>query len=230
MIVIIFGSPGSGKGTQSELISSSFNLHTFETSKLLEYEFNNSNDDNFFEVDGEKFYIKDEKKIWETGGLCSPPFVTQLVLKEIRRLHSEGKGIVFSGSPRTIYEGEKIAPVLKELYPNKIKVILLDVSAEDAIHRNSNRRICTLMRHSILFSEETKHLKFCPIDGSELKRRKGLDDPETIKVRLIEFRKRTMPLLDFFNNNDLPVNKIDGADTPVNVFNNIVKVLKDDKN
>ncbi len=230
MIVIILGPPGSGKGTQAELVSSTFNLHCFETSKILEWKFKNSGEDDFIEADGKKFYIKDEKKLWETGFLCSPPFVAQLVVEKIKELHAEGKGIVFSGSPRTLYEGEKVTPFLKELYgADDTKVIYLNVSPEETIHRNSNRRICKLMRHSILYSEETKDLKFCPIDGSELQKREGLDDVESIKVRIKEFEDRTKPLFDFFRKEGFSVNEINGSLSPVEVFGEIMRALEDDK-
>ena len=50
----------------------------------------------------------------------------------------------------------------------------------------------------ILYSKETENLTSCPLDGSKLIRRKGLDDLETLKVRLKEYKERTFPLLDYF--------------------------------
>ena len=228
-IIILLGSPGSGKGTQSDLLSSSMNLFYFETSKILEDRFNFSSEDDFIEVNQEKFYTRDEKKLWETGSLCSPQFVTELVQEKIKDLHKQGKGIIFSGSPRTIYEGEKIIPLIKDLYgAENIDVVLLEISPEETIYRNSHRKICKLMRHSILYSEETKDLNFCPIDGSELMKREGLDDPETIKVRIKEFQERTMPLVDLFERHGLKVNLINGSKSPAEVFNETLKAIGND--
>ncbi len=228
MVIIILGSPGSGKGTQAELISSVFNLHYFETSKILEDRFKKVGDNDYIEADGEKFYTKDEKNHWMTGLLVSPPFVTRLVIEEIDGLHEQGKGICFSGSPRTLYEGEKVVPHLKKLYGTEnIKVVFLQVTPEDTIYRNSNRRICSLMRHPILYSKDTENLEFCPIDGSKLLKREGLDDPETIKVRIKEFEERTMPLIELFEREGLSVNRIDGSRPPADVFEEIMKALKD---
>ena len=85
------------------------------------------------------------------------------------------------------------------------------------------------MRHPILYSDETKGLKFCPIDGSELIKREGLDDIESIKVRIKEFEERTLPLIDFFEEEGLSVNEINGSNSPAQVFEEIMKFLKDDK-
>ena len=51
------------------------------------------------------------------------------------------------------------------------------------------------------------------------------DSPEVIKVRLKEFKDRTMPLLKLFEKQGLIVDKIDGSPSPVNVFKSILKAL-----
>jgi len=226
LVIIIMGSPGAGKGTQGELLAEKLNLYPFETSKILEEKFLGAGKESFVKVEGKKYFLKNEKKLWETGKWCSPPFVTSLVIEKIRKLFEEGKDLLFSGSPKTVYEGEKIIPLLKKLYGSKnIQVIFLATSAKETIFRNSHRRICELMRHSILYSKETVNLKKCPLDGSRLVTRGKLDKTEIIKVRLKEFEERTLPLIKFFKEEGLKVKKINGSPPPAIVFKNILKAL-----
>ena len=226
MVIIIIGPPGSGKGTQGELLAEKFNLYYLETSKILEEKFKENNKKNII-IEGEKYFLEKEKEKWEKGFLCSPPFVTYLIREKIKKLFEEGKNLVLAGSPRTIYEGERIIPLLKNLYGEKnLKVILLEIPAKETIFRNSHRRICQLMRHPIVYAKETRDLKICPLDGSKLIKREGLDDPETIKVRLKEYKERTYPLIKYFKEQGLKVKKINGSPPPAIVFQNILKSLK----
>ena len=224
--MILLGPPGSGKGTQAELLAERFNLYYFETSRILEEKFRTGKGGESMRVGGKDYKISDEKKNWETGKLCSPPFVTYLVARKIKELHHEGKNIILSGSPRTLYEGEKIVPILKELFGvNNIKVFFLELTPEQTIWRNTHRRICELMRHPILYTEENAKLKKCPFDGSILLERKGLDDPETIKVRLKEYKERTYPLIQYFTKERLLVIKINGEQSVEDVFKDILKSM-----
>ena len=227
-VVVLFGPPGAGKGTQSNLLSEKLGLYLFETSSILEKKFKEADSGKrFFEIDGEKFDVFDEKKKWEEGILCSPPFVTLLVMERIRELYEDGKSLVLSGSPRTLYEAEKILPLLKELYGEEnIKVVLVEITPEQTIFRNSHRKICELMRHSILYNEETEKLTICPLDGSRLTKREGLDDPETIKVRLKEYKERTFPIFDYFEKHGLGIKKINGEQSVSDVFKDVMKAIE----
>jgi adenylate kinase len=225
-VIILLGPPGSGKGTQGTLLAEKLGLYYFETSKILEESFNGHREGEFVEIGGEKFYFAKEKENWENGLLVSPAFVVYLSEGKIRNLHKEEKGIVFSGALRTMPEAEKLMSLVKELYGERnINIILLEINAENSVFRNSNRRICELMRHPILYSEETKNLNNCPIDGSKLIKRE-LDNPETIKIRLKEYEERTLPIVEYFNRENLRVKKINGEQSVADVYGDILKVLE----
>lgn len=226
-VVIILGQPGSGKGTQAELVAGKLNLYSLETSKLIETKVMNAKEGEYAEVDGQKYYFSHEKELWTQGILCSPPFVSWLVKTKLEELAKEGRGVVMSGSPRTLVEGQNLIPLLKNLYgAENIKVVLLELTAEQTIWRNSHRRICELMRHPILFSKETENLTKCPLDGSNLVKREGLDDPKTIKVRLKEYAERTFPLVDFLKKENLPVINVNGEQSVGDVYRDVLAALK----
>ena len=225
-IIIIIGPPGSGKGTQANLLAEKLDFYHFEMSKILEGLFKNKKINKAFSINGEKYSLKKEKQLWDTGKLCSTLFVIYLIKDRIKRLFEEKKGIIFSGNPRTLKEAEEILPFLEKLYEKKnILIFLLNLSEKQSVWRNSRRRICQLMRHSILHTNETKNLTACPFDGSKLIK-KSLDEPEIIKKRYEIYRQQTLPLIDFAKNQKFKVLDIDGEQSIVEVFKNISSKIK----
>jgi len=217
------GPPGSGKGTQAELLAEKLNIFHLETSKIIETNLKDIKKNDFLVVEGKKYFLIEERKKRESGELMSPPLINFWIKCKTKELKKEGEGIIFSGSPRTLYEGERLIPFLKKIYGNKnIKVILLEVSPEESIWRNSHRKTCELMRHPILFTKETVKLTKCPFDGSKLMFRKD-DTPEIIKERLKEYGKRTFPLIKLFKKEGLEVKKVNGEQSVADVFNDILE-------
>jgi len=225
--IMLFGPPGAGKGTQAELLAEKTGYHHLESSKVIEACFKKENPEKIFEIDGQKYKIGDEKERWATGLLASPPFVFYLMAEKIKEIASEDKSVIFSGSPRTIYEAEREIPLLKELYGvENMKSVLLEITAETTIFRNSHRRICELIRHSILFSPETEKLTKCPLDGSDLVKRAGLDDPETIKKRLEVFKEETYPVVDIIQKEGIYLRKINGEQSISDIHNEVLKAIQ----
>jgi len=227
-VIILLGPPGAGKGTQAELLSSKLDLYLFETSKILEEKFLASIDskERFIQVGEEKYDVLNEKELWKRGELCSPPFVSYLVKAKLKKLFDLDNNLVIAGSPRTLFEAKEIAPFLKELYGEEnIKIFLVKISPKETIFRNSHRRICELLRHPVLYNEETIKLTKCPLDGSKLMIREGLDDPETIKIRLKEYKERTFPLIDYLKEEGLEVKEINGEQSVTDVSKDIMKQI-----
>jgi len=228
LVVILLGPPGSGKGTQANLLTDKLNLYCFETSKVGEEKINQAKPGDYITVGGKKYYFEKEKKRWQTGKLWSSPFISYLVKQKIKELAERKRGIVFQGSPRTVEEGKEIIPLLEKLYgKTNIKIFLLELSIDQSIWRNSHRRICELMRHPILYNEETVKLTKCPLDGSKLIKR-ALDKPEIIKKRFEVYEEQTLPLLDYFEEKNFVVKKIKGEQSVADVFSDILKLMEND--
>ena len=225
-VIIILGPPGSGKGTQGELFALKENLYHFETSQILESKFAAAKKGDFVKVGGKKYFLKDELKLRNSGKWNSPPLVSFWVNEKIKSLAKEGKGVVISGSPKTVYEAEQEIPLLKKLYgANNIKVILIKQRPEVSIFRNSKRKICELMRHSILYSKENEELTKCPLDGSNFILRED-KDPKVIKSKLEQYQTRALPVLDYFKRQGLKIKEINGEKSVVDVFNDILKAIE----
>lgn len=226
-IIMLFGQPGAGKGTQAEILADKTGYYHFESSKIIEFHIKNDKPGTVYEIEGGKYKIEDEKERWESGLLNSPPLVVFWMVEKIKELASQEKSIIFSGSPRTVYEAEKEIPLLKQLYGiENIKFIMLEITAEITIFRNSHRRICELARHSILFTPETEKLTQCPLDGSVLVRRKGLDDLETIKKRIDIYKEQTFPVTQVIENEGIKVHKVNGEQSVADVHKDVFTAIQ----
>ena len=136
-VIIVLGQPGSGKGTQAELLAEKFNLYHWETSKIVGKIIEEAKKGEFATIEGKRYYFEKEKDLRKKGKLWDPPFVFYFAGKKLAELAKEKKGIVLSGTPRTLYEGQRIIPLLKKLYGNKnVVVIALKLSAKESIWRN----------------------------------------------------------------------------------------------
>lgn len=225
-IIFLFGPPGAGKGAQAELLSEKLGYYHLESSKVIEHCLKSENPDKIFSIEGKDYKVDDERITWGAGNLNSPPLVVFLMSEKIKELAKDEKSIIFSGSPRTVYEAEREIPLLTDLYGKEnMRFILLEISPETTIFRNSHRRICELMRHSILFSEETEKLTLCPLDGSKLVKRKGLDDPEIIKHRLEIYKNQTFPVVQFVEKEGIKAVMVNGENSVADVYGQILEAI-----
>src|SRR3989344_1350295 len=203
-VVIFIAPPGAGKGTQAELIAKRFGFKHIETSKLGEAKIN---DPELVKKDPE---VAEAKRKYDSGELFPPPWTVKLIMEKIRELAAAGSGVVFSGSPRTLYEAKNEMPELEKLYGREnIKIFNITLSEKESIKRNSSRRICQLNRHPIPGFPHYQDLTTCPEDGSPIIIR-TLDKPETIKERYRVYMAETKPVLDYLKLSDFNVITING--------------------
>ena len=118
MNIVIFGPPGAGKGTQSNLLVKKYNLHQLSTGALLRKEIKNKTEL------GSKI-----SSIINDGNLVSDKIVGDLIEKHISNKNYKNR-LIFDGYPRNLAQARNLYTVLTK-YEQKIDIVLkLSVSLE----------------------------------------------------------------------------------------------------
>jgi adenylate kinase len=125
--LILFGKPGSGKGTQASLIKNKYNLVHISTGDVFRKNMSNKTDLGML-----------AKGYMERGELV-PDEVTVNMLKEELEDHLPCEGFIFDGFPRTSYQAEKLDALLTKYSLNIHLTIALDVDNDTLIKRLLNR-------------------------------------------------------------------------------------------
>jgi adenylate kinase len=196
--IILFGSPGSGKGTQAKLLRQTMGPH-ISTGDMLRSHISAGDDL------GRKAEI-----LIKAGKLVPDELVNQLVA--VRILEPDCKdGLILDGYPRTVQQ----AQVLLELMQNdgfRPAVVHLMVDYEKIVARLGGRRQCPVCGTIYsLTSNPPKIAGTCDLDGSNLITRE--DDKESvIRERLREYDSQTLPILNFFKQAGVSLFEISGGD------------------
>jgi len=222
--VILYGPPGSGKGTLANLLSRNFGFIVFDTGQYLRELLYNP-----------KFRknkaIQKEKLLNRSGKLNTPSFVLKIVLKAAEKIAAADSSVIFTGSPRTIFEafGDKshkgLMKALGELYGrNNVFIFELKVSPKTSIKRNSHREICGICGQPSLFLY-TGRTKCCAVCAGPFKKRKD-DKPEIFETRLAEYRNRTRPIFENLKKTGYKIFSLNGEPAPYRVYREIIAKLK----
>lgn len=196
--VIFYGPPGSGKGTQAELLVKKTGYRHFDTGRYIEAEIN----------DPEKLkspIVKRQKKLFMSGKLCEPKWVISIVEKPIKEFSGKGFGLVFSGSPRVESEafgvkGKKNGTVelLENAYGRKNMIVFwLNIPVAESVRRNS------------------------------LRGRPGLDQPKIIRVRCREYKKETLPILKRMKERGIKIVRVNASPKPQVIAREVFKKFKE---
>jgi adenylate kinase len=125
--IVIFGPPGSGKGTQSEKIIEKYGLVHISTGDILREE-----------VAAQTELGLKAKKIMDQGELVSDKIVIGMIRKKLEG-HQDGPGFIFDGFPRTVNQARELRKALTD-YDERVGVVIsLDVSREELVKRLLNR-------------------------------------------------------------------------------------------
>ena len=216
-IYIFLGRAGCGKGTQAEFLMKKFGLIYLGSGELWRRR-----------AKAEDFTGCKIETTLKTGALAPTSLIFQLWinrLEEIKRAENENfKGIIFDGSPRMLPEAKLLLEALKWYeWEKNIKVLLIDISREEAFNRLTRRRMCKKCSQLIPYVGHYKTLEKCDRCGGELERRSD-DTPEAINLRLDLFEKEVMPVIEFFEEKKLLV-KINGEQSIEDVYKEVLEKI-----
>jgi adenylate kinase len=125
--IILFGPPGSGKGTQSEKLIDKYGLIHLSTGNLLREEIANKT----------KLGLE-AKKFMDNGQLVPDSVVIGMIRSAIAN-NPEAKGFLFDGFPRTVAQSEALDELLAENHSEINVVLALEVAEDELISRLLNR-------------------------------------------------------------------------------------------
>ena len=120
---LIFGPPGSGKGTQSVKLASEFNLIHLSTGDMLREE-----------VAAQTALGKKVEGIMQRGELVPDGVVIQMIAERIDN-NPDANGFIFDGFPRTVDQARALDETLMEKNTSISKMLMLEVEHEELVKR-----------------------------------------------------------------------------------------------
>lgn len=190
--IVIFGPPGSGKGTQAALLSESFGLPHISTGNILRHCIES----------GTALGLK-AKGYMDSGELVPDEIVDEMVSERLSQTDCVS-GFILDGFPRDIHQ----AHALDEF--SKIDMVLdIRVADDEIVKRVGQRMVCECGQTYSVPDNPPKKRGVCDICSERLQRRDD-DTPETVLRRLEVYHKKTEPLIGFYRKRGL-LREIDGS-------------------
>ncbi|MBR6164108.1 adenylate kinase [bacterium] len=201
---IFIGPPGSGKGTQTIMLSREYKLPHIDTGALLRAEI----------ASGSEIGERANERI-KKGQLVPIEIVSEIIKNRLKEKDCEN-GFILDGYPRSLEQAKALDKIFEEIdgtTQTDRKVFYFDIAEDSLIERLVNRRTCP--KCGEIFNLKTikgdtpplKPLKrgdslFCPHCEAELTQRKD-DTEEVAKARFETYFSETHPLIDLYSKRNL---------------------------
>ena len=197
MILLLFGPPGCGKGTQAAFLATRFQIPAISTGEMFRAECKAGTE-----------LGKMASAIMASGGLITDDITNGIVANRIAQPDC-ADGFLLDGYPRTVPQAEHFAGLLRKRWLPQPVVIFLDVPTEALVARLTARRQCPQCKRIYnVLSQPPRVEGKCDDDGADLFTR--VDDQEaTIRQRMRAYEELTGPIVAWYGEG--AVHKVDGS-------------------
>ena len=209
MQIIVFGPPGVGKGTLSDLLAEKYKIPHLSTGDIFRAEIKGGNSELIEYVE---------------KGLLVPDSVVNKVIEKGLRQEQYKNGFILDGYPRTIDQAQFLDNVLWKLNKKIDFVFNMAASDEDIVERMTQRRQCSKCGAVYnLVTMKPKKKDACDKCGAALVQRKD-DEEETVRKRIEVYKGETSPVIEYYRKRKMLID-VDASKRPKEIFNNVVKVI-----
>jgi adenylate kinase len=192
--LLLYGAPGSGKGTQANMLRAHYGIPHIATGDMLRAEIASGTE-----------LGRQAQPILAAGRYVSDDIMIGMIRNRLRQPDCE-PGFIMDGFPRTVPQAEALDGLMLDLGKRFDRVIYLRVPIDDLLHRLSGRLVCPRCQRTY-----PPGTLACEVDGSPLVQRED-DKPEAVRPRIEIYLEKTVPVLDHYRVGGL-VSEIDGRGT-----------------
>jgi adenylate kinase len=216
LVILLFGPPGSGKGTMSPLITRLLKIPAISTGEMLRAE-----------VESGTPLGKEAETILAAGQLVSDDIVNGMLMNRLSQPDC-AKGFLLDGYPRTLPQAVYLDGQLKTMGYPPPTVFHLATPKSVLIERIASRRQCPQCGriYNLLFKPPLKP-GVCDDHDVKLVRRQD-DTVEVVRARLDAYEKQTAPIMNHYGAGDfhsVPANR-----PPAEIFRDIEAVIRRRRN
>ncbi|WBU51852.1 adenylate kinase [Paracoccus sp. SCSIO 75233] len=184
--IILLGPPGAGKGTQARRLVEERGLVQLSTGDMLREARSSGTE-----------MGKVVAEVMDKGQLVTDEIVVGLIREKLE--NSDAAGFIFDGFPRTLAQADALGDLLDGLGQKVDGVIEMQVDDEALVKRITGRYTCGNCGE--VYHDETRPTQkdgVCDVCGSTDLRRRADDNEDSLKTRLLEYYKKTSPLIGYY--------------------------------
>ncbi|MFB9222972.1 adenylate kinase [Paracoccus cavernae] len=184
--IILLGPPGAGKGTQARRLEEGRGLVQLSTGDMLRAARSSGTE-----------MGKRVAEVMDKGQLVTDEIVIGLIREKLEG--GDAAGFIFDGFPRTLPQADALGKLMEGMGRKIDAVIEMRVDDEALVARITGRYTCGNCGE--VYHDDTKPTKVagvCDVCGSTDLRRRADDNEESLKTRLLEYYKKTSPLIGYY--------------------------------